>query len=72
MALWEVQLNFAVHFTTSGLGISTDHLNAKTLLSRALYGFNDKIVVNGSSLQLGKHVEQAEIPRFKPYLNLWS
>ena len=29
MALWETQLNFAVHCATSGLGVSTEYLNAK-------------------------------------------
>ena len=40
MKLWEVQLNFAVHCATSGLGISTEHLNAKQPLVRALYRFH--------------------------------
>ena len=40
MALWEVQLNFAVHCATSGLGISTEHLNAKQPLVKALYRFH--------------------------------
>ena len=40
MALWEVQLNFATHCTTSGLGVSTIHLNAKQPLVRALYRFH--------------------------------
>ena len=40
MALWEVQLNFAVHCATSGLGVSTIHLNAKQPLVRALYRFH--------------------------------
>ena len=40
MALWEVQLNFAVHCSTSGLGVSTIHLNAKQPLVRALYRFH--------------------------------
>ena len=40
MALWEVQLNFAVHCATSGLGVSTEHLNAKQPLVRALYRFH--------------------------------
>ena len=29
MKLWETQLNFAVHCATSGLGISTEHLDAR-------------------------------------------
>ena len=40
MALWEVQLNFAVHCATSGLGVSTEHLNADQPLVRALYRFH--------------------------------
>ena len=40
MRLWEVQLNFAVHCATSGLGVSTEHLNAKQLLVRAVYKFH--------------------------------
>ena len=40
MRLWEVQLNFAVHCATSGLGVSTEHLNAKQPLVRALYRFH--------------------------------
>ena len=40
MALWEVQLNFATHCGTSGLGVSTEHLNAKQPLVRALYRFH--------------------------------
>ena len=40
MALWEVQLNFATHCATSGLGVSTIHLNAKQPLVRALYRFH--------------------------------
>ena len=37
MRLWETQINFAVHCSTSGLGVSTEHLNAKQPLVRALY-----------------------------------
>ena len=40
MALWEVQLNFAVHCATSGLGVSTEHLEAKQPLVKALYRFH--------------------------------
>ena len=40
MALWETQLNFATHCATSGLGISTEHLNAKQPLVKALYRFH--------------------------------
>ena len=40
MKLWEVQLNFAVHCATSGLGISTEHLNAKQPLVKVLYRFH--------------------------------
>ena len=40
MRLWEVQLNFAVHCATSGLGVSTEHLNAKQPLVKALYRFH--------------------------------
>ena len=40
MKLWEVQLNFVVHCSTSGLGVSTEHLNAKQPLVRALYRFH--------------------------------
>ena len=40
MALWEVQLNFATHCATSGLGVSTEHLNADQPLVRALYRFH--------------------------------
>ena len=40
MALWEVQLNFAVHCATSGLGVSTEHLNAEQPLVKALYRFH--------------------------------
>ena len=40
MALWEVQLNFATHCATSGLGVSTVHLNTKQSLVKALYRFH--------------------------------
>ena len=40
MKLWETQLNFAVHCATSGLGISTEHLDAERPLFRALYRFH--------------------------------
>ena len=40
MALWESQLNFATHCATSGLGVSTEHLNAKQPLVKALYRFH--------------------------------
>ena len=40
MALWEVQLNFAVHCATSGLGVSTAHLNSRMPLVKALYRFH--------------------------------
>ena len=40
MALWEVQLNFAMHCATSGLGVSTEHLNTKQPLVKALYRFH--------------------------------
>jgi len=40
MKLWETQLNFAVHCSTSGLGISTEHFNAKQPLVRVLYRFH--------------------------------
>ena len=40
MKLWEVQLNFAVHCATSGLGVSMEHLNAKQPLVKALYRFH--------------------------------
>ena len=40
MKLWEVEVNFAVHCATSGLGVSTIHLNAKQPLVRALYRFH--------------------------------
>ena len=40
MKLWEVELNFAVHCATSGLGVSTEHLNAKQPLVKALYRFH--------------------------------
>ena len=40
MKLWEVQLNFATHCATSGLGVSTEHLNAKQPLVKALYRFH--------------------------------
>ena len=40
MALWEVQLNFAVHCATSALGVSTEHLNAGQPLVRSLYRFH--------------------------------
>ena len=40
MRLWETQINFAVHCSTSGLGVSTEHLNAKQPLVRALYRFH--------------------------------
>ena len=40
MALWEVQLNFAVHCSTSAQGVSTEHLNAKQPLVNALYRFH--------------------------------
>ena len=40
MALWEVQLNFAVHCATSGLGVSTEHLNSKLSMVRSLYRFH--------------------------------
>ena len=40
MKLWEVQLNFATHCSTSGLGVSTEHLSAKQPLVKALYRFH--------------------------------
>ena len=40
MRLWETQLNFAVHCATSGLGVSTVHLNAEQSLVRSLYRFH--------------------------------
>ena len=40
MRLWETQINFAIHCATSGLGVSTEHLNAKQPLVRALYRFH--------------------------------
>ena len=40
MALWETQLNFAVHCATSGIGVSTEHLNAKQPLVKVLYRFH--------------------------------
>ena len=40
MALWEVQLNFATHCATSGLGVSTIHLNSEQPLVKALYRFH--------------------------------
>ena len=40
MGLWETQLNFAVHCASSGLGISTEHLNAKEPMVKALYRFH--------------------------------
>ena len=40
MALWESQLNFAMHCATSGLGVSTEHLSAKQSLVKALYRFH--------------------------------
>lgn len=39
MALWEVQLNFATHCATSGIGVSTEHLNAEQPLVCSLYRF---------------------------------
>ena len=40
MRLWETQLNFAVHCATSGIGVSTEHLNAKQPMVRSLYRFH--------------------------------
>ena len=40
MTLREVQLNFATHCATLGLGVSTEHLNAKQPLVKALYRFH--------------------------------
>ena len=40
MASWEVQLNFATHCATTGLGVSTAHLSAKQPLVKALYRFH--------------------------------
>ena len=40
MALWEVQLNFATHCATSGLGVSTEHPNTEQPLAKALYRFH--------------------------------
>ena len=40
LRLWEVQLNFAMHCATSGLGVSTEHLNAEQPLVRSLYRFH--------------------------------
>ena len=40
MKLWEMKLNFAVYCATSGLGVSTDHLNAEQPLVKALYKFH--------------------------------
>ena len=36
----ETQLTFAVHYATSGLGISTKHFDAESPLVRALYRFH--------------------------------
>ena len=40
MKLWETQINFAVHCATSGLGVSTEHLNAEQAMVRSLYRFH--------------------------------
>ena len=40
MKLWETQLNFAVHCATSGIGVSTEHLNSKKPMVRSLYRFH--------------------------------
>ena len=40
LKLWDTQLNFAVHCSTSALGISVKHLNAEEPLVRALYRFH--------------------------------
>ena len=40
MKLWEVQLNFAVHCSTSALGVSTEHLKVKQPLVKSLYRFH--------------------------------
>ena len=40
MALWETQVNFATHCATSGLGVSTEHLNAEQPMVRSLYRFH--------------------------------
>ena len=40
MALWETEANFAVHCTTSGLGVSTEHLNTEQPMVRSLYRFH--------------------------------
>ena len=40
MKLWETQLNFAVHCATSGIGVSTEHLNMKEPMVRSLYRFH--------------------------------
>ena len=40
MAFWETQLNFAVHCAISGLGISTEHLNAEQSMVRSFYRFH--------------------------------
>ena len=40
MRLWETQINFAVHCSTSGIGVSTEHLNSKLSMVRSLYRFH--------------------------------
>ena len=40
MKPWETQINFAVHCSTSRLGVSTEHLNAEKPMVRSLYRFH--------------------------------
>ena len=40
MKLWDTQLNFAIHCATSGLGVSTQHLNSKISMVQSFYRFH--------------------------------
>jgi hypothetical protein len=39
-SLWQTQLNFAIWLSTSGCGISVEHLNASNSMVRAVYRFH--------------------------------
>ncbi|MEL6629203.1 MAG: hypothetical protein AAFQ92_27040, partial [Bacteroidota bacterium] len=70
MALWETQLNFAVHCATSGLGISTEHLDAKRPLVRALYRFHTYYHVRRILSRIGVPTPSQE--GFDKYNNAFS
>ena len=73
MALWEVQLNFATHCATSGLGVSTEHLNAKQPLVKALYRFHAYYHVRRILKRMLTPLPGTEgFDKYNNAFNLWS